>query len=324
MTPECLTKRLQEIIEEKLPVPGRGYTSFRHRRLMETGRENLSLARLAEAHWDAVAILVEAGRKPKPGALYGVWAAEIPNQPLRLEYSGTGSRINGSKMFCSGAGLVDRALVTLGLPEQQLVDIDLRQHADKISFDDSGWKTTAFKETRTATCIFSDIPVTGADIIGEAGWYLNRAGFWHGACGPAACWAGGAAGLVDYAMQQRRKDAHTLAHLGAMHAALWSMQAALDAAGHEIDEAPDDAQTARIRARTVRHLVEQASTDILRRMTRAFGPYPLAMDEEISRRCQELDLYLRQCHAERDLEVLGQDLRDCATQIAASTSPLYS
>jgi alkylation response protein AidB-like acyl-CoA dehydrogenase len=288
---------------------------------METGRENLSLARLAEAHWDAVAILAEAGRKPKPGALYGVWAAEIPNQPLRLEYSGTGSRINGSKMFCSGAGLVDRALVTIGLPEQQLVDIDLRQHADKISFDDSGWKTSAFKETRTATGTFFQVPVADAEIIGESGWYLNRPGFWHGACGPAACWAGGAAGLVDYAMQQRRKDTHTLAHLGAMYADVWSMLTALDAAGREIDECPDDAHAARTRARTLRHLVEQACTDILRRLTRAFGPYPLAMDEEISRRCQELDLYLRQCHAERDLEALGQDLRDRAARIAAS--PLY-
>ena len=313
MTRESLTARLRDLIAEKLPVPGRGYTALRHRRLMDIGREDLSLARLAEAHWDAAAILIEAGRQPEPGALYGVWAAEIPNQPLRLENSHTGSSVSGSKMFCSGAGLVDRALVTIGWPEERLVEIDLRQHASRISFDDSGWKTTAFKETRTAAGTFAEVPVAAEDLVGEAGWYLNRPGFWHGACGPAACWAGGAAGLVDYAMRQRRKDAHTLAHLGAMHADAWSMQVALDAAGREIDESPDDADGGRIRARTVRHLVEQASTDILRRLTRAFGPYPLAMDEDVSRRCQELDLYLRQCHAERDLEALGQDLRDAVS-----------
>jgi hypothetical protein len=65
---------------------------------------------------------------------------------------------------------------------------------------------------------------------------------------------------------------------------------------------PHDRENAMIRALTVRHLVEQACTDVLRRLPRAYGPYPLAMEENISRRYQELDLYLRQSHAERDLE----------------------
>lgn len=64
-----------------------------------------------------------------------------------------------------------------------------------------------------------------------------------------------------------------------------------------------------IRALTVRHLVEQACTDILRRLARAYGPHPLAMEEDVSRRYQELDLYLRQSHAERDLESLGHALQ---------------
>ena len=35
--------------------------------------------------------------------------------------------------------------------------------------------------------------------MGTPGWYVERNGFWHGAVGPAACWAGRAAGLVDAA-----------------------------------------------------------------------------------------------------------------------------
>jgi hypothetical protein len=61
-----------------------------------------------------------------------------------------------------------------------------------------------------------------------------------------------------------------------------------------------------IRALTVRHLVEQACTDLLRLLSRAYGPHPLAMDEEVALRYQELDLYLRQLHAERDLESLDK------------------
>jgi len=58
---EELRERFRAICGEDLPLPGGGATERRHRRLMEVGREDLSLAKLAEAHWDAVAILAEAG-----------------------------------------------------------------------------------------------------------------------------------------------------------------------------------------------------------------------------------------------------------------------
>ncbi len=310
MTGEQLLGRMRILADETLPLPGAGDTEKRHRRLMEIGREDLSLARLAEAHWDAVAILAEAGRRAVPGALYGVWAAEKPGQALRLEaHPPGGFLLSGEKAWLSGAGLVNRALVTAGQPESRLVEIDLRAHADRIRFDASGWRTEAFRETRTAVGEFDSVPVAADGVIGVPGWYTGRPGFWHGACGPAACWAGGAAGLVEMAMRTSRQDAHTLAHLGGMHADVWAMQAYLDSAGQEIDAGAGSEAEARVRALTVRHLVEQACTDVLRRLPRALGPVPLAMDEAFQRRYAELDLYVRQSHAERDLEALGRGLR---------------
>jgi alkylation response protein AidB-like acyl-CoA dehydrogenase len=276
--------------------------------LMSIGREDLSLARLAEAHFDAVAILAEAGRQPHPGAIYAVWASEIPGHSMTLERKSNMVLVRGEKMFCSGAGLVDRALVTVPLPDHRLVDLDLGNAESTIGFDFSAWKTSAFSEVRTSKMFVDGAVCSASDIVGEPRWYLERPGFWHGACGPAACWAGGAEGIVDYAMQQRRTDPHTLAHLGAMHASVWAMKSVLATAAREIDDDPLDVSRARVRARTVRHLVEVMSTDILRRLARAYGPHPIAMDESISRRYQELDLYLRQFHAERDLEALGRDL----------------
>jgi alkylation response protein AidB-like acyl-CoA dehydrogenase len=276
---------------------------------MEVGYEDLSLARLAEAHWDAVAILAEAGRKAEAGTIYGVWASEKPGQGLSLDRNGNEIVINGIKMFCSGAEIVDRALVTVSLPESQLVDMDLRMNHNRVSFDDSEWKAAAFSETKTASATFKNAEASTNDLIGPPLWYLQRPGFWHGACGPAACWAGGAAGLFDYAMNQSRKDPHTLAHLGAMHASVWGLASYLDTAGREIDATANDYQLAHRRALTVRHLVEQACTEVLRRLPRAYGPHPLAMNESVIRRYQELDLYLRQSHAERDLESLGRTLQ---------------
>lgn len=311
MTGAELSARLRASLGEPMPQPGSGQTVARHRRLMEIGREDLSLARLAEAHWDAVAILSEAGRTPTAGALYAVWASEIPNQPLSLGTSGSRRTISGKKMFCSGAGLVDHALVTVGEPAHRLIDIDLKANGSSVMFDDSAWKTTAFQEIRTSTASFCATPFSEEDFVGHAGWYLERKGFWHGACGPAACWAGGAAGLVDWALEQKRDDPHTLAHLGAMQSSVWALKSHLDTAGAEIDKQPENSCAARIRALILRHLVEQECTNILRRLPRAYGPYPLAMNEQTGRRYQELDLYLRQSHAERDLESLGRGISSC-------------
>jgi alkylation response protein AidB-like acyl-CoA dehydrogenase len=309
MNKSQLMARLQTLVREDLPRPGVGGTPLRHQRLMEIGRENLTLARLAEAHWDAVAILAEAGRRPEPGQLYGVWASEKPGESLELKSSKSAMTLKGSKMFCSGAGLVDRALVTVRTPDDLLIDVNLKDNAAKIRFDGTGWRAKAFGETHTSQAFFTDAVVTEIDIIDEPGWYVARPGFWHGACGPAACWAGGALGLVDFAMKQKREDPHTLAHLAAIYAAGWGLQSYLELAGREIDDDPLNEVNAQIRALSVRHLVEQACTDVLRRVARAYGPSPLAMDDDLLLRYQELDLYLRQSHAERDLEQLGRQLK---------------
>jgi len=50
--------RLKNLCALELPAPGTGQTAYRHQHLYEIGREDLSLARLAEAHHDAVATLV--------------------------------------------------------------------------------------------------------------------------------------------------------------------------------------------------------------------------------------------------------------------------
>ena len=145
-----------------LPLPGQGHTPQRLRALLEIARTDLALARLAEPHADAIAILREAGAEPKPGALYAVWASEIPGRTLRL----IDGKLFGKKMFCTGASLVDRALVTIAEPEPRLADMDLRASPDLIAFDESEWVTSAFSETHTATVTFNGLPIPGHDLIG--------------------------------------------------------------------------------------------------------------------------------------------------------------
>ena len=285
-----------------LPFPGQGHTSRRHAALYELGRLDLSVARLAEAHTDATAILFESGRGSPAKGLYGVWACDGPHSRLDLRAHADGSlRLNGVKRYCTGASFLDAALVTAHTADE-LYLVDLRLDQAGISVHDSEWASPAFLDTATATVTFDSVEVSKDTLLGGANWYLQRPGFWHGALGPAACWAGGAAGLVDAARRLNRQDPHARAQLGALEAAEWGFRALLRQAAAEIDADPHDSRgQARRRALMVRHLIERLCTDSLDRFGRATGPQLLAFDASVAQRYAELTLYIRQCHAERDL-----------------------
>ena len=288
-----------------LAAPGRGATAARHRHLADVARtESVSAARLYEAHTDALAILAEAGREAPSDALYGVWASEGGPAPLR--YDPAGGRLDGVKPFCSGLGLVDRALVTArvdGSDASVLLDVSAWP-CDTLTISCSGWQSDALVDTNTGLADFRGHPVAAP--LGGPGWYLDRPGFWHGACGPAACWAGGAIGLVDEARARVDEDPHRAAHLGAMVAAVWSLHAMLAAAGDEIDRAPADRVAGERRARALRWTVERTVTDVIDRFGRAFGPRPQTESALVARRVADLQLYVRQHHAERELAVLAR------------------
>ena len=300
MTQAELVQMFSDTCAHELPLPGHGSTALRHLRLFDVAQKDVSLAKLAEAHWDALAILAEAGREPRPRALYAVWASEIPGKPLMLN----AGLLSGEKAFCTGFGLVQRALVTVGGQDGRLLDVDVQPSACVVK-GSSTWHAQAFSSTNTGAVLFHQAPVDDDGVVGVPGFYTNRPGFWHGACGPAACWAGGVAGLLGVADASSRRDPHTLAHLAALHANVWAMRSLLQMAGEEIDADPQTLLSAQRRALLLRHSVEQLASDTLQRFARAYGPYPLSMQESVARRYHEAELFLRQCHGERDLETLA-------------------
>ncbi len=302
-----------------LPAHGGGHTAERLRWLAAVAARELSLGRLAEAHLDAVTILREAGRAPLPGCLYGVWASDAPRAQLRLTSTPSGPVVHGRKGFCTGVGLVDRALVTASADVEQLDDaqraggsvvlVDLDARDPSWVVDSEVWVTPAFAETNTATIELEHVEVDATQVVGTPNWYLERIGFWHGALAPAACWAGGALGLADHCRaigNGRELDEHTLAHLGVIDSARWELEIVLDAAGAAIDAAPDDADVARHTAARARTVVERAADLVVDEAMRAFGPRLLAQDEWAARRIAELQLYVRQHHGARDHAVLGR------------------
>jgi hypothetical protein len=292
---------------DALPLPGSGHTSERWDALAEVAATSLSLARLAEAHADAVAICAEAGRLDVVTGTFGVWASDGPESRVEAVPARQGFKLVGIKRFCSGSSLVDRALVTAHAPDGlRLFAVNMDDPS--IEVDVNAWATAAFAETETGTVRF-DLHVPSTDVVGAPGFYLHRPGFWHGAVGVAACWAGGGMSLVRrYRDHYRRDDAHSLAHLGAMEAACWAMMSVLHTAAAEIDADPFDLSArAHLRALALRHVVEQNCRDVLARLARAAGPRLAAFDPWFAQQCADLSLYLQQCHGERDLEAIGRD-----------------
>ena len=72
-----------------LPLPGSGRTRERWAALADLAEKDLSLARLAEGHADAIAILAELGASPPAaGSRWGVWAAQPPGPGLTASRAG--------------------------------------------------------------------------------------------------------------------------------------------------------------------------------------------------------------------------------------------
>lgn len=280
-----------------LPAIGGGHTAERWLRLVDLARmHDVGVARLVEAHLDALAILSEAGLDPNEG-LYGVWAS-------RGDAVVDAGTIHGTKPFCSGVGICDRALVTARDDGGRavLVDVDAR----RVTPTGPSWPGPALRTTATSDVRFDAVNVDRT--VGAPGWYLDRPGFWHGAIGPAACWAGGALGVADGAAAfGGGDDPHALVARGAAHAAGWALQAALRRAGDETDAAPDDVVAGRIAARTVRHLVAHSCRSIIETLEAAAGPR-LHGDPALDQRIADVRFYVLQEHGDRDLAALGSDL----------------
>jgi hypothetical protein len=146
--------------------------------------------------------------------------------------------------------------------------------------------------------------------VGRPGDYLSRSGFWPGAIGVAACWQGGTAAVARPLLIRARQssDPHLLAHLGAVHVALQEDNHALGFAARQVDERPRDDHA--VLARSVRSTVERNAVEVMDRLGRALGPGPLAQDGFHAATVADLTVYIRQHHAERDLEQIGRQIAE--------------
>ena len=169
-------------------------TSDRLRALATVTAHDVALGRIVEGHVDAVAILAEAGVQPPVGSRLGVWAAGPPGEVVAEPTAG-GFTLSGTRRWCSGASFLTHAvLVASLLGGRQLFLVDLSRPG--IEADSGSWRAVGMARSDTLDVTFSDVLVDQACQVGGGNWYLERAGFWQGSIGVAACWWGGATGVA--------------------------------------------------------------------------------------------------------------------------------
>ncbi|WP_010204870.1 hypothetical protein [Salinibacterium sp. PAMC 21357] len=301
---------------QRLPLPGGGSTGLLFSALATVGASDLTVARAVEPHLDALAILDQAdvGGLSELGvdahSTWGVFAAEAPDSRVTAEFVDGGWQLSGVKAWCSLAGSVSHALVTAftgasttGASTRRLFAVSLRQIG--VVPREGEWHARGLTAISSGSVAFT---AASALPVGEDGWYLERPGFAWGSMGVAACWWGGAVGVARRAFAAagtREPDQIAQMHLGALDLALHSSRIALADSAAAVDNGQLTRSAATIVGHRTRARVARDVDEVIERVGHALGPAPLALDEEHARRVADLQLYVRQHHAERDYARLG-------------------
>ena len=290
-------------IARDAPLPGSGHTKRLWELLASLGALDLTTARVIEPHLDAMAIFAEAG-DPAPAGTWGVFAAEGPGvQVNATDHDGLWV-LDGVKPWCSLAGILSNALVTAHTPTgRRLFAIDL--HHEGVAVESGSWVARGLSSVTSESIELSSVP---ARPVGDDGWYLSRPGFAWGGAGVAAIWFGASVALARTlydALGRREPDQIGLSLLGSVDRELIGCRAVLATAADEVDAG---SAIPAILAQRVRSTAARVAEHTLSAVAHALGPGPLATDEEHARRVADLELYVRQDHAERDLARLGAKL----------------
>lgn len=297
-------------VGQSAPKPGRGDTAELWRLLADVAAIDVGVARALEPHLDALAILDQAGVTPEElgaddSSTWGVYAIESPGSMLRAQRVDGEWRLDGEKPWCSLARDVSHALVTAQLEDgtRGLFAVELR--APGVSAYSGPWAARGLSWVVSAPVAFDGVR---AAPVGLPGWYLERPGFAWGCMSIAACWYGGAVGVARALLRrdlQRSRDPILLTHIGAVDAALHGVSTSLTWAAALVDDPSVPTSSFPLLSMRTRGVVARAAEEVLTRTGHALGSAPLALDADHARRVADLQLYIRQHHAERDDAALG-------------------
>jgi alkylation response protein AidB-like acyl-CoA dehydrogenase len=283
--------------------------------LRQIGSGSLPLGRLFEGHVNAVGLVLRYGsadqisliaRETHEGKMSGVWNTD-DNRNLRLISSCRGQRLEGRKILASGAGHIERPIITATDEQNRRFLVMPRLHRGERA-DLSSWTAHGMRASATGSVDFSGIDVDPVEILGGDGDYERQPAFSGGAWRFAAVHLGGMERLFDLLRKHMRgtgrgADPHQAARLGQAAiltetARLWVESAAA------ITETRAEAQTpGQVVAyvNLARLAVEQAGLALMELVHRSIGLQAFMRPNPVERISRDLATYLRQPGPDRAL-----------------------
>jgi alkylation response protein AidB-like acyl-CoA dehydrogenase len=283
--------------------------------LQSIGSGSLPLGRLFEGHVNALELVLGYGdrdqialvaREACEGKLFGVWNTDDPNN-LRLTRSGGRYRLEGRKILASGAGHIERPLVTATDEDgRRLMILPKLGPSDRA--DLSAWKAQGMRASATGAVDFTGVEVEPIEIIGRDGDYERQPWFSGGAWRFAAVHLGGMERMLDLLRRHLREtnrgeDPHQSARLGEAAMAtetarLWVARAATIT---EVALEPSAPEQLVAYVNLARLAVEAAALDLMQLVQRSVGLQAFLRPNPIERVSRDLATYLRQPGPDRAL-----------------------
>jgi alkylation response protein AidB-like acyl-CoA dehydrogenase len=283
--------------------------------LRSIGSGSLPLGRLFEGHVNALELVLRYGNDPRiklvaeearAGKLFGVWNTDDANG-LRLIHRHGRSWLEGRKILASGAGHIERPLVT-ATDENGRRMIVLPKVASPDRADVSRWTAQGMRASATGAVDFTSIEIEPMEIVGHEGDYERQPWFSAGAWRFAAVHLGGMERLFDLLRRhlqetKRGHDPHQSARLGRAAMAvetarLWVAQAASTTEGSLGSKAPEQLVAY---VNLARLAVEAAALELMQIAQRSVGLQAFMRPNPIERISRDLATYLRQPGPDRAL-----------------------
>lgn len=280
-----------------------------------------SVGRILDGHLNAVERIALLAPEPlrsehllavRTGELLlGVWGADPApgeGEPARLDPGGRS--ISGVKVFCSGAGGLDAALVLVRGPESGpplLAYVDLTEGVEV----DRGWyRAEGMRASESHRVVLDSAPLHA--LLGEPGELGREPWLGRDAIRTAACWAGLIDALREEALEALRarpaEDQLAALAAGRLRAFGGTVDAWLARAADRLERepaAPTSGLSVELRA-AVAHAGHASVAEALR----ALGSRPLASGGRLDRARRDLELFLNQHRLEPLLTRLGRSELD--------------
>ncbi len=289
--------------------------------LQHVGGRDLSLGRLYEGHVNALLLIEKYGNPDQASddvahnRVFGVWNTDSA-EPVRARRRNGCLEFSGAKAFGSGAGVIERPIVTAEIEGEGRVMCLLAMDSIQPRIDLESWEPLGMERSGSYTVDFNGVVTSDDVIVGKPGDYYRQPIFSGGAIRFAAVHLGGAERLAQCFVEWLRESSRTgdpfqRARVGEIAIAVasgrqWISEAAAMADKYFHATTELDSERMVQFANMTRLAIERICLDVMERVTRGVGARGLLAPAPFAGILRDLTMYLRQPAPDQALAEVGR------------------